>query len=160
MASSGLVSEIEVTDEFLYYPDESRPAKGSQAETEMMADAAKCERDRKQREVHSTIEKTHLLNIMNSQAHSCYPGSCCCIEEEGRMECSMPEVYTCCERHYEVLQDLQRQVEKRNKNRELFRNLDSRQERFAWYMDYNEVNVMKKFDQPVSLCARFQKISY
>lgn len=76
------------------------------------------------------------------------------------MECSMPEVYTCCERHYEVLQDLQRQVERRNKNRELFRNLDSRQERFAWYMDYNEVNVMKKFDQPVSLCARFQKISY
>lgn len=160
MASSGLVSKIEVTEDFLYYPGPTSTSRGSLAETEMTVAAAKLERDQKQKEVHSIIEKTHLLNIMNSQAYSCYPGSCCCIEEEGRRDCSRPEVYTCCNRHYEVLQDLQRQVEKRNKNREFFRNLDSRQERLAWHLDYKEVNVMKKFDQPISLCAGLQKIFY
>ncbi len=160
MESSGLISELAVTEEFIYYPEKSLPPQGPSTEAMMTAEAAQSQRDMKQAELHSIIEKNHVQNIINSQAYSCYPASCCCIVEEGQLECLTPEVYTCCSRHHEVLRDLQRQVAKRNGNRRLFRKLDNKQERFAWDLNYKEVNVIKDGRRSVSLSASLQKIMY
>ena len=155
--TSGLVSQIEVTEDFIYYPDQDPTSQRASTEA---TTTAQTQKDTKQEELHSIIERNHLLNIISSKAYSCYPGSCCCIVEEGRMECIRPEVYTCCSRHHEVLEDLQQQVVKRNENRRLFQKLQHKQDRFAWVLDYKEVNVIKKHGQPVSLSASLQKVLY